>query len=106
MSRLLEVGDGGNIHAASGGSRRLIQRTEHEEVVLVAIDQQDRRIHEASGLSEAGGALTRPVQSTPKRYTVRDTYSSPGRSTVDGKPGWLGESGKCWVSRQKPERRS
>jgi hypothetical protein len=32
-------------------------------------------------------------------------YSWPGRSAVEGKLGWLGESGKCWVSRQKPLRR-
>ena len=34
--------------------------------------------------------------------TVVSWYSSPGRSTVVGKLGWFGESGKCWVSRQKP----
>jgi hypothetical protein len=25
------------------------------------------------------------------------SYTSPGRKTVDGNWGWLGESGKCWV---------
>jgi hypothetical protein len=41
---------------------------------------------------------------TPNTQTVRDRYSSPGRSTVPGKAGWLGESGKCCVSRQNPVR--
>jgi hypothetical protein len=27
--------------------------------------------------------------------TVVLSYTWPGRSTVDGKAGWLGESGKC-----------
>ena len=36
------------------------------------------------------------------RCTVISWYSSPGRSAVEGKFGWFGESGKCWVSRQKP----
>jgi len=43
---------------------------------------------------------------TENRYTVRDVYSAPGRRMVDGKPGWLGESGKCWVSSASPERRA
>lgn len=38
---------------------------------------------------------------TVNRKTVVDLYSCPGRSTVDGKCGLLGESGKCCVSRQK-----
>lgn len=29
-------------------------------------------------------------------------YVCPGLSVVDGNLGWLGESGKCWVSRQNP----
>ena len=37
-----------------------------------------------------------------KANTVFDWYRSPGRRIVDGKPGWLGESGKCCVSRQRP----
>ncbi len=39
-----------------------------------------------------------------KWYIVRVWYVSPGLNTVDGKSGWLGESGKCWVSRQKAVR--
>ena len=40
--------------------------------------------------------------STPNRWTVSCRYVSPGRSTVEGNSGRLGESGKCCVSRQKP----
>ena len=40
--------------------------------------------------------------STPNVNTVLDAKVSPGRSIVDGNVGWFGESGKCWVSRQKP----
>jgi hypothetical protein len=36
------------------------------------------------------------------RCTVTCWYSSSGRRTVEGKFGWFGESGKCWVSKQKP----
>jgi hypothetical protein len=36
------------------------------------------------------------------RCTVTSWYSSPGRRTVEGKFGRFGESGKCWVSKQKP----
>jgi hypothetical protein len=36
------------------------------------------------------------------RCTVTAWYSSPGRRTVEGKFGRFGESGKCWVSKQKP----
>ena len=41
---------------------------------------------------------------TPNLNTVVELYSWPGRSTVDGKCGLLGESGKCCVSRQNPQR--
>jgi hypothetical protein len=41
---------------------------------------------------------------TPNRNTVLDRNVSPGFRIVEGKAGWFGESGKCWVSRQKPER--
>ena len=34
--------------------------------------------------------------------TVVVLYVSPGRRTVEGKSGWLGESGKCWVSSASP----
>jgi hypothetical protein len=40
--------------------------------------------------------------SVPKLNTVLLWNSCPGRSTVDGKAGWLGESGKCCVSRANP----
>ncbi len=40
---------------------------------------------------------------TPNANTVSAWNFSPGRSTVDGKFGWFGESGKCCVSR--PARR-
>jgi len=39
-----------------------------------------------------------------KAYTVSVWYTSPGLRIVEGKSGLLGESGKCCVSRQKPER--
>ncbi len=35
---------------------------------------------------------------------VVDLYPSPGSSSVEGKLGWLGESGKCWVSKHTPVR--
>ncbi len=35
----------------------------------------------------------------PNEWTVVVRYVCPGRSTVDGKDGWFGESGKCCVSR-------
>jgi hypothetical protein len=38
---------------------------------------------------------------TENANTVVDMNSSSGRSSVDGKSGWFGESGKCCVSRQK-----
>ena len=38
------------------------------------------------------------------RKTVVCRYLSPGFSSVDGKFGWFGESGKCCVSKQKPLR--
>ena len=31
------------------------------------------------------------------------SYSSPGDNSADGKFMWFGESGKCWVSRQKAD---
>ena len=37
-------------------------------------------------------------------WTFQDFF--PGFTTVDGKFGLLGESGKCWVSRQSPARRT
>jgi len=40
----------------------------------------------------------------PNVRTVLERYSWPGRRTVEGKRDWLGESGKCWVSRQNPYR--
>ncbi len=33
--------------------------------------------------------------------TVTDRKTRPGSRIVVGKFGWFGESGKCWVSRQK-----
>ncbi len=36
-----------------------------------------------------------------KRHSVRLCSTAPGRSTVLGWPGRLGESGRCWVSRQR-----
>ncbi len=36
-----------------------------------------------------------------KECTVVVRYVWPGRSTVDGKDGWFGESGKCCVSRHR-----
>jgi hypothetical protein len=41
----------------------------------------------------------------PKRNTVRDVSSVPGRRIVDGNCEWFGESGKCCVSRHSPARR-
>ena len=51
----------------------------------------ERRVHRAYG-------------ATPKANTVSERYSCPGRRMVEGNPGWFGESGKCCVSRQKPDR--
>src|SRR2546423_849008 len=42
--------------------------------------------------------------STSNANTVRELYSSSGRSTTGGNARWFGESGKCCVSRQKPAR--
>ncbi len=39
---------------------------------------------------------------TPNLCTVREVNTWPGRSSVVGKSGWFGLSGKCWVSRQTP----
>jgi hypothetical protein len=38
------------------------------------------------------------------RYTVVLLNCAPGFRTVDGNFGWFGESGKCCVSRQNPDR--
>jgi hypothetical protein len=40
--------------------------------------------------------------SAEKRSSVVLVKVSPGRSTVLGKSGWFGESGKCSVSRHRP----
>ncbi len=54
----------------------------------------------------ASGKRAGPVdQRAENRKTVVDAKRSPGRSTTLGKPGWLGESGKCCVSRHRPARR-
>ena len=37
-------------------------------------------------------------------YAVWLFHASPGFKTADGKLDWLGASGNCWVSKQKPER--
>ncbi len=42
--------------------------------------------------------------STEKRKRVVWSYRSPALRMAEGKSGLLGESGKCWVSRQKPWR--
>ena len=44
-----------------------------------------------------------PYFTTPKVNVVVECSVSPGLSSVDGKLGWFGESGKCCVSRQSPE---
>jgi hypothetical protein len=46
------------------------------------------------------GAGRRPY--AVNRYIVCVRYVSPGVKTVVGNAGWLGESGKCWVSRHSP----
>jgi len=51
-----------------------------------------------------GAAFPRPRaaigsdQIAEKRKIVVDRKVSPGLSKVEGKAGWLGLSGKCWVS--------
>ena len=40
-----------------------------------------------------------------KRKRVVWSYRSPAFRVAEGNPGWLGVSGKCWVSRQKPWRK-
>eukprot|EP00962_Isochrysis_galbana_P004607 scaffold1252_cov124-Isochrysis_galbana.AAC.10 len=55
-------------------------------------------------LNHALGAIG-PVGGTaeaPNSCTVTCLYTWPRRRTVLGKCGWLGESGKCCVSKQKP----
>ena len=42
--------------------------------------------------------LSTLVASVAKLRTVVVLYVSPGRRTVGGNSGRLGESGKCWVS--------
>ena len=47
------------------------------------------------------GLHRRSHSRTENRKTVVDSKGLPGRRTVEGKFGWLGESGKCCVSTQK-----
>ena len=61
------------------------------------------------GESEEVGSLAtrRPARRssvvvTPNAYTVVCVYVLPGSRTTLGNSFWLIESGKCWVSRQKP----
>ena len=59
-------------------------------------------------VAHALGVVLRPARpgyAAEKRYTVVVLYSWPGFSSVVGNFGWFGESGKCCVSRQKPQRR-
>ena len=44
--------------------------------------------------------------SVVNRQVVTERNTSPGRSTVEGKSGWFGLFGKCWVSRHMPVRRA
>ncbi len=55
------------------------------------------------GVRASSRARKEQSQRTPKVKTVSECTVSPGFSRVGGKPGWLGESGKCCVSRQKPK---
>ncbi len=41
---------------------------------------------------------------TPNLKTVLDRNGSTGVRMTDGNAAWFGLSGKCWVSRQNPER--
>ncbi len=65
---------------------------------------------ESDGRGHSHGQLLRrrPATAAVRHFaenlkTVIVRYVSPGRRTVDGNSGRLGESGKCWVSRQKPQ---
>jgi hypothetical protein len=56
--------------------------------------------------TSAAAHVTRRIAylSTPNVKIVFERKGWPGRTTVDGKFEWLGESGKCCVSRQRPYR--
>ena len=54
--------------------------------------------------SSRGVLLTQRVPAL-NWYIVTLWNFCPGFNSVEGKLGWLGESGKCWVSRQNANRR-
>jgi hypothetical protein len=66
--------------------------------VLGSGDSRDHHTH--SKIERAGPDYF----ATPNANTVCDWYRSPGRSTVEGKFAWFGESGKCCVSRHSAAR--
>lgn len=52
---------------------------------------------------DRGSCAWRPADyRTANPYTVLERNTSPGRRTVLGNAGRLGESGKCWVSSAMP----
>jgi hypothetical protein len=65
---------------------------------LLRFEISDRRPYVCNLKSHATYAVT------PNVNTVVDAYFAPGRRIAVGKLAWFGESGKCWVSRQKPLR--
>ena len=58
--------------------------------------------HLMSHSSPHGVCLRHLLAENP--YVVVWRYTSPGLSTTDGNCGLLGESGKCWASRHRPDR--
>ena len=101
--------------AAAGAERppaavRGVGRGHQRRDVPRAVDRHDRQRARTSGrcsaqphaledricLCRSGPLRREPMLQSPARN------SFPGRRMVEGKLGWFGESGKCWVSRQKP----
>src|SRR5439155_18826708 len=65
---------------------------------------RDRNLRRARKLVDALPRFGAPQGAVENLKIVVSWKVSPGLSFVVGNSGWFGESGKCCVSRQKPER--
>jgi hypothetical protein len=89
-------------------ARQLLERLQQEPDTLtgrIAELNRNRRqlaryVEDVRNVYEKGALRRRTHAVALNCHSVRLENSSPGRSTVLGKAGWLGESGKCCVSRQ------
>jgi len=93
---LLAGSTGSSDHGLARPLCRLVADEKLWERVILAAHQREPRRH--------GHSKQNTYLFTPKVRVVVERYSWPGRRTVEGKAGWFGESGKCWVSRHRAHR--